>query len=280
MKFKVIFSLIVIIGGLLVYLNGKSTYRFFKNRIEISLTEMPSAKKELITDDDLATLPTPVKKYLQYVGVVGTEKVRNFSVKIDGQFKMSVDKDWAPVVVEQMSFIDQPIRLFFMKLKFMGMNIIGLHHYESAEASMVIKILDLIKVADARGPEMNKGETVTVFNDMCVLAPSSLIDSRITWTAIDDLTAKGTFTNEGISITATLYFNETGQLIDFVSDDRYYWNEDNTYDFVRWSTPLSDYKKINGLNLATYGEAVWLKDDGPYSYARFNIKNVTVNPGL
>jgi hypothetical protein len=30
-----------------------------------------------------------------------------------------------------------------------------------------------------------------------------------------------------------------------------------TYERVTWSTPVSDYKDINGFNLATYGEAVW-----------------------
>lgn len=271
--------IIVIIGALLIYRYVKSTHRYYLKQVERSFDQIPDSKAELITDGDLAHLPGPVKKYLEYVGVVGTEKVRNYSVTIDGDFKMSADRDWAPVTVEQMSFIKDPVRLFFMELKFMGMKIVGLHHYESAMASMVIKVLDLFTVADARGPEMNKGETVTVFNDMCILAPAALIDSRISWKEIDDLTAEGTFTNEGISVSATLYFNETGQLINFISYDRSYWNEDNTYDFVPWSTPVSDYREIKGLNLPAYGEAIWMKEEGPFSYARFNIRDVEINPG-
>lgn len=124
---------------------------------------------------------------------------------------------------------------------------------------------------------MNKGETVTVFNDMCVLAPSSLIDSRISWREIDNLTAEGTFINEGISVTARLYFNEVGQLVNFISDDRYFLNEDGTYELLRWATPLSEYSEMNGLKTAAYGEAVWFKDGSEYSYAKFHIRDVRVN---
>ncbi len=270
--------LILLLAGLVVVMTLKSTYRNFKNQ-EKRLTEsLPASESELITSEDLAPLPEPVRRYLEYTGAVGTEKVKFFTAEIDGDFKMSPDRDWAPVQVEQISFIENPARLFFMKLKFMGLKIFGLHHYESAKATMVVKVLDLFKAADARGPEMNKGETVTVFNDMCVFVPSSLIDSRISWHEIDNLTAEGTFTNGGISVTAVLYFNESGQLVNFISEDRYYLNEDGTYELLRWATPLIEYRENNGLNIASYGEAVWLRDGSEYSYARFNIRDVRVNP--
>ena len=57
---------------------------------------------------------------------------------------------------------------------------------------------------------MNKAETVTVFNDMCLLAPATLIDKRIEWVPVDSVSAKATFTNGPNKITATLYFNEQG----------------------------------------------------------------------
>ena len=270
--------IIVLILAVIFYRYNKSTYRDYIREVERIYSAMPSDDAELITPEDIAGLPGPVKKYLEYVGVVGTEKVRNYSVEIDGDFKMSEERDWAHVDVKQMSFIDNPARLFFMEMRFMGLKIFGLHHYESCIATMVIKIMDLFTVADARGPEMNRGETVTVFNDMCILVPSSLIDPRISWKEIDELTVEGTFTNEGISVTAVLYFNETGELINFVSNDRYYWNEDNTYDLIPWMTPVSAYRESNGLKHASYGEAVWLKEDGPFTYARFNLRNVKINP--
>lgn len=89
---------------------------------------------------------------------------------------------------------------------------------------------------------------------MCLMAPAALIDKRIEWTDIDSLSSKATFTNGINKITATLYFNELGQLINFISDDRYAIGDMKQY---RFSTPVKDYTQINGRNIWNYGETIW-----------------------
>jgi len=191
--------------------------------------------------------------------------------------KTDKEKDWSEVQVEQYSFIDNITRLFYLKLNMSGIPVVGLHSYKDANATMSVKVAGLIPVVDGKGKGMNQGETVTVFNDMCILAPATLIDEKIEWEPIDSLTAKATFNNEGIKISAILYFNKEGQLINFVSYDRYYSPTGKTYESIPWSTPVSNYKNINGLNLATYGEAVWNFPEGDFSYAKFNIKEIEYN---
>ena len=68
---------------------------------------------------------------------------------------------------------------------------------------------------------MTQGETVTMFNDMCIMAPATLIDPAIDWEAVDAHTARARFTNAGHTIHAELSFNEAGELTNFVSDDRF-----------------------------------------------------------
>jgi hypothetical protein len=121
---------------------------------------------------------------------------------------------------------------------------------------------------------MNKTETVTLFNDMCLMVPATLIDKRIHWEPIDSLTTKVIFTNRGISISATLYFNEMGQLINFTSYDRTAISDMKQY---RFSTPVKDYKNMNGINVPTYGEAIWHYPDGEFVYGKFNLKTIQYN---
>jgi hypothetical protein len=109
--------------------------------------------------------------------------------------------------------------------------------------------LGLFNVVDVKGIEMNQAETVTVFNDMSLMAPAILIDKRITWTSIDSLSATASFANGVNRIIATLYFNAKGQLIDFTSDDRYAVSEMKRY---RFSTRVKDYKEIDGHTIWTY----------------------------
>lgn len=134
---------------------------------------------------------------------------------------------------------------------------------------MLIKPLSLFVVVDIKGKEMYPTETVTLFNDLCLFAPAALIDISITWKAIDERSAKATFTTNGTSISAVLYFNETGQLINFISNDRYSVSEMKTFPF---STPTKNYKNIDGYNLPTYGEAIWQYPDG-----KFELKKIEYN---
>ena len=86
---------------------------------------------------------------------------------------------------------------------------------------------------------MDKAETVTFFNDMCCMAPATLIDKRIVWQDKGNNVVEATFTNNGISVSANLYFNETGELVNFISNDRYNVDAGKK---LPWSTPLSNYK--------------------------------------
>jgi hypothetical protein len=142
---------------------------------------------------------------------------------------------------------------------------------------MQIKLASLFQVVDAKGEKMNQGETVTMFNDMCLFAPATLIDDNIEWEEIDSLTVKAKFTNAGNTINATLFFNEKGELVNFSSNDRYESADGKTYNNYEWTTPVKDYQEINGRRLPSYGEAVWHKPEGEYVYAKLSIADVEYN---
>ena len=63
---------------------------------------------------------------------------------------------------------------------------------------------------------------------------------------IDSLSCAVTIENGKYKVSAILYFNEKGELINFVSDDRSALQDDGTMKKARWSTPVSDYKEIDG----------------------------------
>jgi hypothetical protein len=42
----------------------------------------------------------------------------------------------------------------------------------------------------------------------------------------------------------------------------------------RWSTPISDYRVIDGLRLPTHGEAVYARPEGPFTYGEFTIRSI------
>ena len=56
-----------------------------------------------------------------------------------------------------------------------------LHTYLGQTATMRVKACSLIPMVNAAGAEMDRAGTVTMFIDICVLAPAAPIDAPITW---------------------------------------------------------------------------------------------------
>jgi hypothetical protein len=235
------------------------------------------AKNALVTSNDLAHLPSAVRRYLELTGTVGRPRVHNVHVTMHGQIRPSMDADWMEFEVDQHSFFDDPARLFLLRASRLGVPFDAYHRYAGPSATMQVRVASLLQVVDARGPEMNRSETVTMFNDMCLLAPATLIDRKISWKELDSRTVAATFENASNTIAAVLSFNEAGELVDFQSDDRYLSADGKTYTKYRWSTPMRDYRDFDGRRLAARGEASWRVPEGEFVYGRIEIRTIEYN---
>ena len=78
-------------------------------------------------------------------------------------------------------------------------------------------------------------------------------------------------------VSAILYFNDKGELINFVSDDRYALQDDGTMKKARWSTPVKDYIETDGRKIPTYGETIWNYPEGDFTYGIFRLRNIAYN---
>jgi len=280
MEKKLIFmSFFIIVFLAIIFLVYKSNElkRIYIAEVTKRIKQAKTYNTEILTENDIKHLPEPVQKYLTYVGALGKEKVHNFRVVFDGKMKLAPDKDWLKIKSEQYNFLEPHARLFFIRGNISGIPMVGLHSYVDKEAYMKIKLLSLIPVGNASGQEMNQSETVTVFNDMCLMAPATLIDDRIQWEIIDELTVKAIFNNNDSKISAELYFNEKGELINFISEDRYMTSSGKSYQKVRWSTPIESYKEINGFKLISQGKAIWHLPDNNYCYIKLKLKKIEYN---
>jgi hypothetical protein len=253
----------------------KSTFR---KEVKSALHNLKVNPDDILTEIDIQKLPIQVQKYLKFVGVIGKPKVKSVMVKATGQIKSNpLDLHYMNFASEQYNAFDKPFRAFYIKAKKMGVPAIGLHLYKEVTAVMIIKIAGLFKIADARGNEMDKGETVTVFNDMCFMAPASLVDSNIEWEVMDQFRVKAFFTNGSVKISAVLTFDEEGKLIDFISNDRYETADGKVYRNYPWRTPVKEYGFFNGFHLPAKAEAIWVKPEGEFCYGIFNLNQILYN---
>jgi hypothetical protein len=138
---------------------------------------------------------------------------------VHGRIRGDRTARWMPLSAEQYNVVNPAARMFYLTASMFGVPVQGYHRYVGSSASMRVKAAVLVPVVTAAGREMTQGETVTLFNDMCLMAPATLIDPAVEWDAVDSRTARARFTNAGHTIHAELSFNEAGELTNFISAD-------------------------------------------------------------
>jgi len=271
-----VIALAGVIFGALTYGPG-SLRAEYEGDVDRSLARPAPAAP--LTEADLGSLPAAVRKYVRASGAVGQPRVRNFRAHLRGRIRGGPNDPWMPFTSEQFNTCgDDPGRLFYMNASRAGLPIQVLHVYAGPAATMRVKLAALLPLVDARGPQMDLGETVTLFNDMCVFAPATLADPRITWRELDARRVAATFFNAGHTVRAVLSFDDAGRLVDFVSDDRAAASPDGrSFTLMRWSTPLSGYRAYGSHVLAGRGECLWHAPGGTYPYLTLEIEDVAYN---
>jgi len=269
-------SLILAITMITLTACNSSTKMFHLKKTE-EFAKQPLQAETLLSEQETTNLPNCVKKYLAYTGAIGKSKPQNVFIEFDADmYRKPRDKPMKSHSV-QYNFYGKYSRLFLMKASKMGIPFHAMHLYRNYQASFQVKLADLFKVVDISGEELTKAETVTLLNDMCVFAPGSVIDNRLTWDEIDSLSTKVTLTNGMFVVSAILYFSESGELINFISDDRYALQDDGTIKQVRWETPISEYKEFEGRKIPTLGKAIWKYPEGDFTYGVFKVRSIKYN---
>ena len=232
----------------------------------------------IVNDTDLARLPGPVQRYLRRAGVVGQPRVENYRLRFRGRIRSAPDARWMTFIAEQQSFADEPTRLFLMNARMYGLPVHVYHRLSEGHATMRVKLMGLIPMVDAAGDVMDRSEAVTLFNDMCLLAPGTLLDPDIEWEPVDAHSVRARFTNGAQAVSATLLFDDEGLLTNFVSDDRSRASPDGkTFTRLRFTTPVRDYRTFGHTFIAAHGEARWLLPDGEFTYGEFELEELAYN---
>ncbi len=277
-RYGTIANVIALVGVALGFLSQSSSSLGAEYDREIRQGLGRAVATPLLTDADLAQLPALVRRYIRLTGAVGQPRVQNFRARFHGRIRSGPDARWMSFTGEQHNFYDQPSRLFLMDASMFGVPFQVFHRFVGPSATMRVKVASLVTVVDAKGPEMDEAETVTLFNDLCVFAPGALIDRGILWEEIDVHTVNASFTNLSHTVRAVLSFNDGGELTNFVADGRAAASADGkSFTKMRWSTPLADYREWGSRRLMSRGEGIWHAPGGDYSYLRFDLDAIEYN---
>lgn len=82
-----------------------------------------------------------------------------------------------------------------------------------------------------------------------------------------------TFTNAGHTVAATLTFDAARDLVGFVSTDRTQQDAPRSRQ-VPWSSPISEYRKFDGIRVGSRGDAQWVETSGTWTDGEFTIRAI------
>lgn len=254
-----------------------SSKKMFESVKTEEFSSQPVQSGNLLTEEKILHLPACVKKYLVCTGAIGKSIPQNVRIEFDAEMYRKPGDEPMKSSSVQYNFYGQYSRLFLMEASKMGIPFRAIHLYKDHQATFQVKVAELFKVVNISGEELTKAETVTLLNDLCIFVPGSLTDNRLTWKEIDSLSTKVFMTNGKYIVSAILYFNEKGELINFVSDDRSALQDDGTMKQMRWTTPISNYQEIEGRRIPTVGKTIWNYPEGEFTYGVFKLRSIRYN---
>ena len=276
-KFGSMANVVLAVPLLLLAIDARpSSFRSRFERDRDALLARQTRAAPVVVEADLAPLPPLMQAYLRRTGAVGRPRVRNVRVRFDAQMRSSATAPWMQATATQYEFFDPPARLFYMNATRGGLPIDVFHRYVDNAATFQVRIASLYPMVDKQGPVLTRAETVTLMNDIVVMAPAAVLDLPFTWRTIGERTLHATFMNAGNTVSATLMFDAVGDLVGFVSPDRPQEDAGSSRN-VPWSTPISGYGEVDGIRVGTRGDANWIETSGEWTYGRFTIRSIAYN---
>ena len=274
-RFGTLANVLIAIPLLVTALDARSSSvssRFAHDRH--ALLARTTLRAPLVTEADLAPLPPLMQTYPRRVGVVGRPRVRNLRVTFNAQMRSSATSPWMQSTATQYEFFDPPARLFYMNASRAGVPFDVFHRYIDGAASFQVRLAGLISMVDKHGAGITSDETVTLMNDVLVMAPAAVLDLPFTFETTGERSLRATFRNAGYTVSAVLTFDGAGDLVGFLSADRAH---DRAGGPATWSTPISGYRRVDGIRIGALGDANWIEPSGEWTYGRFQITSVAYN---
>ncbi|RKD32453.1 DUF6544 family protein [Thermohalobacter berrensis] len=266
---------IVIVGFVIVSIGKMMFNNKVKSEIRQLFAKVYDKETKIITEKDLKGLPESVQRWLKNSNVVGKERIRTVRLKQKGIMRLKKEQPWIKYRVEQYYRVDEPSFIWKAKVKmnpllyFNGRDI-----YYKGKGNMLIKLLSLIPVVNAKGKEIDQGTLLRYLGEI-VWFPTAALSDYIKWEEVDSNSAKATMSYGEITASGIFTFNDKGDVISFTA--KRYMETNGQFKLETWTIPLDEYKKFNGIRIPYKGRVVWLLDSGDFEWYYFEITDIEYN---
>jgi hypothetical protein len=248
----------------------------FARRVASEAKEMlaQSGQPRLIDRNRLATLPAPVRRYLEKALGSRERTARSVRLHHGGTFRTTLDGKWLPIRGEQYFSADPPGFIWWGRIAMMpGLWVEARDRSVGGTGNMLVRAESTFTLADARGPELDQGALLRLLGEM-VWFPASFLDERyVTWSAVDDRHATATLRVGGREVSGVYEFGDDGLPTAFRAE-RYRDLGGGRSALTPFTGECADFRDEGGLLVPHGMTALWHVGDEAVPYARFLVERL------
>jgi len=274
-EFGTIANVIILVSIILSY--GMWSFNaMVRNELKTFLYSATS-EKMVVTGEMITDLPLVVQKWLEHSNVIGKEFTQTVYLKQKGEMRTTPDGKWMPFKAEQWFTTQKPSFIWLADVKAVpGISLAGRDKYENGKGHMLIKLLSLIPVVDAKGKEIDQGTMVRYLSEI-VWFPSAVLNNYVQWEQVDSTTAKATMTYGGITASGFYKFDENGDVVSF--EAKRYYDRKGGATLEDWFIQIepNGFKGYEGVRIPTKAAVTWKLKEGDFTWLNLEISEIHYN---
>ena len=220
---------------------------------------------------DLDGLPAPVQRCLRRVLRDGQSYIQTLRVEQRGTFRAGdASAAWRPFTAAQHVTVRPPGFVWDASIRMTaGLPVWVLDAYHDGRGVLEARLGGVLPVMNGEpGPELDEGELLRYLAEAPLYPTALLPEMGVTWTPIDDRSARATLTDRATTATLVFHFNDNDEVAR-VEGQRSFTKADGTAEARPWRGYWRDYAERGGMWVPTRGEVAWVHpDEGEVSYWR------------
>lgn len=274
-KFGTIANIIILIPVVAAY--GIWGFNKMVSDESIQFTRLEKGEGKIITREMIDPLPQPVKKWMTAANILGKEFIRTVHLKQAGEMKTKPDGNWLPFKAEQYFKTELPGFYWIADVKIAPMiHIAGRDMYNNGNGHMLIKLLFLIPVVDAKGKTIDQGTMLRYIAEM-IWFPTAALSEYISWEEIDSLSAKATMSYGDVTASGIFRFNTKGDCVQFEAKRYYDRKEGATLEDWLINVDDNSFEEFQGIRIPVKSSVTWKLETGDFNWLRLEIFDVVYN---
>ena len=242
------------------------------SRLDASAALYPAAAFD---PAQLATLPAPVARYFRFALAPGQRMPRRARIEQSGEFLLAPGR-WSRFVATSHVAAAPPAFVWDASIRVAPLVPVRVRDgYDAGEGRMLGRVLALARVVDQHGtPEMAEASLQRWLAEGVWLPTALLPRHGVTWSPIDENTARATIVDGAVRASVDFQFGASGEVTG-TSATRFR-DVRGTPVRQRWVGSFRRWTRLDGMMVPLEGEVAWEPTDGAReAYWRGTIDRLT-----